>query len=113
VLPVPQPQQQPVHPLDVVRMQADGGFVEDIRDIGEAGAQVPHHLGALCLTAGEGSRRPVEAEVAEPDLDEGVECLPQRREQRGHRRLRDAAHPLREVADLHGAGVGDVDAVDP
>src|SRR5205807_9437225 len=34
---VPQPQQQPVHPLDVVRMQADGGFVEDVRDVGERG----------------------------------------------------------------------------
>src|SRR5215831_9375905 len=31
---VPQPQQQVVHPLDVVRMQPDGGLVEDVRDVG-------------------------------------------------------------------------------
>ena len=108
---VPQPQQQPVHPLDVVRMQAHGGLVEDVGHVGEAGAQVADHLGALRLAARQRARRPVEAEVPEPDLDERVEGLPQRREQRRHRRLGDAAHPLREVADLHGAGIRDVDAV--
>jgi hypothetical protein len=32
---VAQLQQQFVHPLDVVWMQADGGFVEDVGDVGE------------------------------------------------------------------------------
>ena len=51
-------------------------------------------------------------EVAEPDLDERVEGVPQRVEQRRDRRLVEAAHPLGQVADLHRAGVGDVDALD-
>src|SRR6202035_1896766 len=55
----------------------------------------------------------VEAEVPKPDLDEGIEGLPQRREQRGYRRLGDATRPPREVADLHSAGIRDVDAADP
>jgi hypothetical protein len=32
---VAQLQQQAVHPLDVVRVQADGRLVEDVRDVGE------------------------------------------------------------------------------
>src|ERR1700730_17420578 len=94
-------------------MQPHGGLIEDVRDIGEAGAQMPDHLGTLRLAARQRSRRPVEAEVPKPNLDEGVEGLPQRREQRGYRGLGDATHPLREVADLHGAGIRDVDAADP
>jgi hypothetical protein len=46
------------------------------------------------------------------DLDERVERLPQALEQRRDRRLVEPAHPLGEVADLHRAGVGDVDARD-
>ena len=76
---VPQPQQQVVHPLDVVRVQADGRLVEDVGDVGERGAEVADHLGALRLAARQRARRPVEREVAEPDLDERVEGLPQRR----------------------------------
>ena len=51
---VAQPQQQVVHPGDVVRVQADCGFVEDVRDVGEAGAEVPDHFHPLRLPAGEG-----------------------------------------------------------
>jgi hypothetical protein len=32
---VPQLEQQVVHPLDVVGVQADGGLVEDVGDVGE------------------------------------------------------------------------------
>ncbi len=71
------------------------------------------HLDALCLAARQRARRPVEREVAQPDLRERVEGLPQRREQRRHRRLVDAADPCGQVADLHRAGVGDVDPADP
>ena len=70
------------------------------------------HLDALRLATRQRARRPVEREVAQPDLDERVERLLQRRQQRRHRRLVDAADPLGQVADLHGAGVGDVDPVD-
>nr|BFE89142.1 hypothetical protein GCM10020093_117440 [Planobispora longispora] len=47
---VPQPQQQVVHPLDVMGVQARGGLVEDVGGVGERGAQVADHLDALRLT---------------------------------------------------------------
>jgi hypothetical protein len=100
---VAQPQQQVVHPLDVVRVQADGGLVEDVGDVGERGAEVADHLGALRLAARQRARRPVEREVAQPDLDERVEVSPQRRRAAAPRRLVEAAGPVGEVADLHRA----------
>ena len=106
---VPQPQQQVVHPLDVVGVQARGRLVEDVGDVGERGAEVTDHLDALRLAARQRARRAVEREVAQPDLHERVERLLQRRQQRRHRRLVDAADPVGEVADLHRACVGDVD----
>jgi hypothetical protein len=60
----------------------------------------------------ERARRPVEREVAQPDLDERVEGVAQRLEQRRDGRLVEAAHPLGEVGDLHRGDVGDADAVD-
>ncbi len=74
---VAQPQQQVVHPLDVVWVQPDRRLVEDVSDVGQRRPQLPDHLGALCLAAGERARRAVEAEVAQPDLHERVEGLPQ------------------------------------
>jgi hypothetical protein len=61
---VPQPQQQLVHPLDVMRVQARGGLVEDVGDVGERRAEVANHLDALRLAARQRARRPVEREVA-------------------------------------------------
>ena len=110
---VAQPQQQLVHPRDVMGVKARGGLVEDVRDVGERGPEVSDHLGALGLAARQRARRPVEREVAEADLHERVEGVPQRGEQRRHRRLVEAANPVGQVADLHRAGVGDVDAPDP
>ena len=110
---VAQPQQQSVHPLDVVRVQPYRRLVEDVGHVGERGAEVADHLGALRLTARQGAGRPVEAEIAQPNLHEGVERLPQLGQQRRHRRFVQAAHPLGQVVDLHRAGVGDVDLLDP
>src|SRR5438132_72802 len=84
---LPEPAQQAVHPLDVVRVQAGGRLVEDVGDVGERGAEVADHLDALRLTAGEGARGPVEREIAQADLHERVEGVLQRAEQRRHRRL--------------------------
>ncbi len=70
------------------------------------------HLRALRLAARQRAGRPVEAEVAQADLHERVEGLTQRRQQRRHGRLVQAADPVGEVADLHRAGVADVLAVD-
>ncbi len=47
---VPQLQQQVVHPLDVVRVQADRGLVEDVGDVGQRRSEVADHLGALGLS---------------------------------------------------------------
>jgi hypothetical protein len=90
---VPQLQQQVVHSLDVVRMQADRRLVEHVRDVGQRGPHLPDHLRPLRLTAGQRAGRPVEREVTEPDLDERVERLPERDQQRRHRRLVQPAHP--------------------
>ena len=109
---VAQLQQQVVHPLDVMGVQADGRLVEDVGDVGQRRPEVPDHLGALRLAARERAGRAVEAEVSEPDLHERVEVLPQRRQQRRHRRLVEAADPLGQVADLHRAHFGDVDPLD-
>src|SRR5207244_8153530 len=78
-----------------------------------SGAEVADHLGALCLAARQRARRPVEREVAQSDLHERVEGLQQGGEQRRDRWLVEATDPVGEVADLHRAGVGDVDPADP
>ena len=109
---VAQLQQQLVHPLDVVRVQADRRLVEDVGDVGERRPEVADHLGALRLSAGQRARRPVEREVAEPDLRERVEQVLQPGEQRRHRRLVERPDPVGQVADLHRAEVGDVLALD-
>ena len=109
---VPQPKQQVVHPLDVVRVQTDRRLVEDVRDVGERGAEVTDHLGALRLAARQRAGRAVEAEVAEPDLHERVEGLPQRLEQRCDGGFVQTPYPLGQIADLHCASVGDVDPFD-
>src|SRR3546814_20819870 len=81
-------------------------------DVGELRAELADHLRALGLATGERARRAVEAQVAQADLHEGVEAVEQLAEQRRDRGLVEPAHPLRQVADLHGAGVGDADAGD-
>ena len=105
--------QQAVHPLDVVGVEAGGGLVEDVGDVGERRPDVADHLHALRLATRQRARRPVEREVAEPDLDERVEHVPQGAEQWRDRRLVETADPVGEVADLHRARVGDADAPDP
>src|SRR5690606_20415691 len=109
---VTQLEQELVHPLDVVGVQADRRLIEDVGDVGEGGTEMADHLRALCLATREGSRRAIEREVAEPDLREGVEEVTKAREKWGYGRLVEFAKPLGEVADLHGAEVGDVLATD-
>ena len=92
---VAQLQQQLVHPLDVVRVQADRRLVEDVGDVGERRAEVADHLGALRLAARQRARRPVEREVAQPDLDEGVERVLQAGEQRRRPTARPGRAPTR------------------
>ena len=109
---VAQAQQQVAQPLDVVGMQSGGRLVEHVGHVGERRPEVADHLGALRLAARQRPGRPVERQVAEPDLHERLQRAPQGLQQRRHRRLVEAAHPLRQVADLHHAGIGDADPPD-
>jgi hypothetical protein len=63
-------QQQVVHPLDVMWVHADGRLVEHVRNVGERRAEVADHLGPLRLAARQRARRPVEGQVAQPDVHE-------------------------------------------
>ena len=53
-------------------VQSSRGFVEDVSDVGERGAEV-ENFDALRLAARQGTRRPVEREVTKTDLNERVE----------------------------------------
>ena len=92
---VAQLEQQVVHALDVMGVQAGGRLVEDVGDIGERGAEVADHLGALSLTTRQRSRGPVQGEVAQADLDERVEGFLQRPEQEARTTARRALGPIR------------------
>ena len=109
---VAQLDEQPVHPLHVVRVQPDRRLVEDVRDVGERRSEVADHLGALGLATRQCAGGPVEREVTEADVDEGVEGALEVREQRGDGRLVESAHPLGEVAQLHRTHVRDAHAGD-
>ena len=60
--------------LVVDGVEADGGFVADIEDAHEPGADLRSEADALALTAGEGAGRAVEGEVLEADVDEEPEA---------------------------------------
>ena len=85
---VAQLEQEVVHPLDVVRVQADRGLVEDVGDVRQRGPDVPDHLRALSLSPGQRAGRAVQREVAQADLDERVEEMQQVADKR-----RDARYP--------------------
>ena len=66
---VAQLEQQLIHALNVVRVQADRGLVEHVGRVSDGGAEMPNDLGALRLSAREGARGALEREVAETDLN--------------------------------------------
>ncbi|SIK32213.1 Uncharacterised protein [Mycobacteroides abscessus subsp. abscessus] len=104
---VPELEEQPVHRLDVVRVEADRRFVEDIGDVGERRTEVAHELDPLRLSPGQRPRRPLEGEVAQPDVDEGLHRLAQGVEERDDRGIVDLIEPGGKVGDLHRAHLGD------
>ena len=110
---VAQQEQQFVHALDVVRMQPRRRLVEHVGHVGEARPEMADHLRALRLAARERAARPVEREVAEADVDERVERLLQRLQERADARVVDGPHPGGEIRDLHRRGIRDVHPVDP
>src|SRR5215475_2927805 len=91
---VPQLAEQTVHSLDVMRVQADRRFVEDVCHVSERRAEMADHLGALCFAAGQRARWSVEREVTQTDLRKRVEEVLQTGEQRRDRRLMETAYPF-------------------
>jgi len=59
----------------VAGVKADGGFVEDVEDALEIGAELGGEADALGLATGEGGGGAVELEVAEADVVEEFETL--------------------------------------
>ncbi|MFC5039894.1 hypothetical protein [Ornithinimicrobium kibberense] len=108
---VAQLEEELVHPGDVVRVQPDGGLVEDVGDVGEGGAEVAHHLHALPLPARERPGRPVEGEVAQPDVDHRAQHAGQTFGDRGDRGLVEPLDPGEEVTELLRGALGQGAAV--
>ena len=71
-----------------------------------------HHLHALPLSPGQRAGRAVERQVAESDLDEGLEQVAEPLEQRPDPRVVQTPQPGDGVGDLHRADVGDAAARD-
>ncbi len=59
---------------DVLRMEADGGLVEDVEHVDEAAAEDGCELHALGFAAAERAHRAVEREIAEADFEEEAEA---------------------------------------
>ena len=60
--------------VDVSRVQADGGLVEDEESAGQGGAEAGGEVDALDLAAGKGAGLAVEGKVAQPHLFEVEEA---------------------------------------
>ncbi len=71
-----------------------------------------YHLRPLRLASGQRPRRAIERQVAQPDGYKGVQNVLKFGKQRCDGRLVQIAHPCGQVANLHGACVGDTEAAD-
>lgn len=110
---VPQFHEQFVEPVHVAGVQSDTGFVEDVRHVDEAAAEVTHDLQPPPLPARHGGRLAVQAEVAEAHrLDAAQYGEGCGRHVFGDGVVQGGEYPD-EFADLHGRVVGDVVRADP
>ena len=116
---VPETPEHGEQPLGVPCVQADRRLVEDVEDVHDARDGLRRQLQALRLAAGEARPRPVERQVAEPEIEEHLEpheqlaheaagdlaclALERRLEAREHRAI---------VAECRRQVVGDRAAVD-
>ena len=71
---VAEPMQDADETVDVARVEADAGFVEDVKRVDEGGAERGGQIDALDFAAAEGAGLAVEREVAEADIDEIAEA---------------------------------------
>ena len=81
-------------------MEADGGFVEDVEDSAEFGADLGGEADALAFAAGEGGGAAVEGEVAEADGVEEFEPL-------DDLALEAVGDDTVAASEVHGAGAGE------
>ncbi|KAG1173465.1 hypothetical protein G6F35_016756 [Rhizopus arrhizus] len=78
-------------------MQADAGFIEDVGDVGQAAAQVPHHLDALRFPTRQAGRLAGEAEVIQADARHLPQTFDDGRRNGGDGRGVDLADERQEV----------------
>ena len=81
--------------LDVVGVEADRRLVEDVRHVRERRPEMADQPGPLGFAAGERPGRAIEAEVAQPDLHEPLEAVPEARQERPTRTARRGRRPSR------------------
>jgi hypothetical protein len=98
---VAQAQQQLVHALDVVGVQADRRLVEDVGDVGQRRAEVADHLGPLRLAARQRARRAGRATGSPARSRRTSPACAAASRAAARPTARRAAHPLGDVADLH------------
>ena len=101
----------------VALVEADAGFVEDVHDADEAGADLGGEADALGLAAGEGAGGAFEGEVLEADglqeAEAGVDFLEDLDGDGGVALAElEAGEELRGVLDGHGGGVVNGTAAD-
>ena len=96
---------------DVVVVEANAGFVEDVEHIRERRVDVLGNLASLGLAPAERADGAVEAQVAEANLLKGGEALEDGGLDIDGQRVIHPSEPLAEAAHGQGTGLGDVQGV--
>ena len=60
----------------IPRVQTYGRFVKDIKEVDKFRAEGPCKMKSLHLPSGKGSRLPIRGQIAEADLNQKIESLP-------------------------------------
>ena len=101
-------------PLDVGRMQADGGLVEHVEHAGSTRAHGAGQLDALQLAVGKRRAGTVQAQIAEAELHRLVHLRDNRLGHRAHvlgQLVRKRRGPLCQLVECLGRGLRQVHAV--
>ena len=101
-----------LHLLDIVVVETRTGFVKDIEHIGQRRVDVLGDFATLGLAARERTHGALQAQVTQADFLEGRQAGADGLLEVHGQRCREGLDPLVEARDRHGAGIGDVDALD-
>ena len=104
--------QQLIEPMDVAWMEADARLVEDVGHVDKAAAEVLDHLDALRLAAGQRVGLAVQAQVIQPDVDDGLQPLDEGRDHGYGDVTLDALEDRDHLPDFHRRQLVDRVAVD-